>query len=101
MADEMMESAKEAVKQILAKSVTALGSVLLSDKGMDAVLGLVAPSSAGSAMPLKLLSLMAAYAIWTQAVVPVVEALFKKWMPANPAAPSTAAASAKSRWSLF
>ena len=99
MADEMMESATEAVKQILAKSVTALGSVLLSDKGMDSMLALVAPASAGSAMPLKLLSLMAAYAIWTQAVVPTVEALFKKLMP--PKAGTAAAAPGKSRWSLM
>ena len=97
---EILDSAQEAVKQIVAKSVTALGSVLLSDKGMDAVLGLLAPASASSAMPLKLLSLMAAYAIWTQAVVPVVEEAFKKVMPLKPGTAATGA-SAKSRWSLM
>ncbi len=90
---EIIDVIKEAVKQIVARTVTVVAAVVVSSQGVDAIINYVVAPSSSSAAALKILSLGAAYAIWVQAVLPVVEWAFTKLK--NQVAPSTTASGPK------
>ena len=66
----------EYLKQVLAKAVAAGATVFLSNNGVDAALGFVGAPSPATAAPLKLVSLLFAYAFY-QVVVSAGDEAFK------------------------
>lgn len=65
----------EKLKELVAKAVTVVGTVFLSNNGFDALITFM---GGGSGEALKLVSLLAAYAVWVKLVIPFVDELFKE-----------------------
>jgi len=65
----------EKLKELLAKVVTVGATVFISSNGFDA---LFVYTGGGGGEALKLVSLIAGYAVWTQVLVPFVDAAFKE-----------------------
>ena len=65
----------EKLKELVAKAVTVVGTVFISNNGFDALLQFM---NAGNNVPLKLLSIVAGYAVWTQVIIPFVDGMFKE-----------------------
>ena len=65
-----IEKMKTSVMHVVGKCITVGGVVFLSQGGMDVLIAYIELPSDGNFLPLKALSLIAVYAIWTKAIVP-------------------------------
>ena len=95
--EDIKKALEEFGKQLLAKGATAMAAVLLTDRAIDLVIGLVhTPNTDAGFSALKVLSLLVGYAVWTQAVVPLAKEFFNKVLP-----PGTSARSRSRKRSRF
>ena len=72
------KSILETVKHVVGKIVGAGATVLLSSNAIDVIVSYVSTPSPETALALKALSLVTAYAIWKGAIVPLVERVFEE-----------------------
>jgi len=66
----------EAVKHVIAKSVTVLGTYVVATNALPIILDLAFGKGATDPVQIKLLLLGAGYAIWQGAIIPVIEEIF-------------------------
>jgi hypothetical protein len=85
----------EYLKSLVAKAVSAGAAVFISDNGVDALLKFVSAPSPETAVPLKLVSLVVAYAVWTQVIIPAVDEAYKAQTKTTAAASGTWATRSK------
>jgi hypothetical protein len=71
----------EGIKQIVGKSITVGATYIIANNGLNTVIGFFLGSGAVSPIEMKLLIIGASYAVWSQAIVPIVDELYAKLQP--------------------
>ena len=97
----IVQTTVESIEQIIAKSVTVLGTFVVANNALPVIMDLALGKGVSDPIQVKLLLLGAGYAIWTQAIIPFVEDLYNSAKAKATGAKATNAGNAKKYFSLI